>query len=155
MSQAGMNLWLTGDFSFNLILVANYCISLYLFSQKNSVTGFSNSGSYKLNLVDSKVSSTQMTVKTEYMGIHRCDSPAQSTHRVELSLSGIHSIMMEKYAQHGEEEGARPTPFRCIYHHVHSFSVRSSLKGRYSTLPLFLLYPYMYSVLASVTYTAV
>jgi hypothetical protein len=54
--------------------------------------------------------------------------------------------MMEKLAQFGEGGGvhALPTLFHNIYHHVQSIGVRSSWMG--NTLPLFLLYPSMYSV---------
>ncbi len=61
-------------------------------------------------------------------------------------LSGVHSIMTEKFAQAGEGGGCTPaTPFHYIYHHEQSFGVCSNWESRY-TLPLFLLYPYMYSV---------
>jgi hypothetical protein len=56
-------------------------------------------------------------------------------------LSGVHSIMMEKWAQAGEEGGGVHAhhPFHYIYHHVQSCGVRSRWEGRYtppvSTLP--------------------
>ncbi len=39
----------------------------------------------------------------------------------QLSLSGVHSIMMEKLAQAGAGGGGcTPTPLHYIYHHVQS-----------------------------------
>jgi hypothetical protein len=52
-------------------------------------------------------------------------------------LSGIHSIMMEKSAQPADGGGCTPVPFYYIYHHA---------PAEKANLPLFLLYPYMYSV---------
>ncbi len=75
-------------------------------------------------------------------------------HRVHTEwqwpLSGVHYIMMVKSAQPGEVggvHGCTPSPFRSIYHHEQSFGVRSSWEGR--STPLFLLYPYLYSVVHS------
>jgi hypothetical protein len=64
----------------------------------------------------------------------------------QRSLSGVHSIMREKLVRAGVggEVQAHPLPFHHIYHHVQSCGVRSSCEGKYT--PLFLLYPYMYSV---------
>ncbi len=59
-------------------------------------------------------------------------------------LSGIHSIMMEKLAQSGERGGARPPP-STIYAIMYKVVVYAPAE-RAETLPLFLLYPYMYSV---------
>ncbi len=70
-------------------------------------------------------------------------------HRVhtewQLSLYGVHSIMIKKSAQPGEGEWCSPTPFHYIYQQVQSFGVLSSWEGRY-TLPIVLLYSYMYTV---------
>jgi hypothetical protein len=54
---------------------------------------------------------------------------------------------MEKSAQPGEGGGwgVQPTPFHYIYHHLQSCGVHAPAE-RADTLPLFLLYPYMYSV---------
>jgi hypothetical protein len=56
---------------------------------------------------------------------------------------GVHSIMMEKSPQPGENGGCTPAPFRYIYHLVQSCGVRSSWEGRFtppsSTLPQYLL----------------
>ncbi len=60
----------------------------------------------------------------------------------QCPFSSVHSIMMEKSAQPGEGGGCT---IHYIYHHVQSWSVRSSWEGRY-----ILLYPYMYSVVLSV-----
>ncbi len=60
-------------------------------------------------------------------------------------ISGVPSIMMEKSAQSGEVGGCTPTLFHYIYHHIQKCGVRSSWKGKF-TLPLFLLYPYIYSM---------
>ncbi len=72
-------------------------------------------------------------------------------HRVHTEwqwpLSGVHPISMEKLAQPGEGGVCTSTPFHCIYHHVESCGVCSA--QRPDTLPLFLLYPYMYSVVSS------
>jgi hypothetical protein len=41
-------------------------------------------------------------------------------------LSGVHFIMMEKFAKPGEGGGVRPPPFTIFTHHVQSCSVSSS-----------------------------
>jgi hypothetical protein len=64
----------------------------------------------------------------------------------QQQLSGVNSIMMEKLAQASQGGGCTPTPFHYIYHHVQSCGIGSSWEGS-STPPLFLLYPYMFSVL--------
>ncbi len=68
-----------------------------------------------------------------------------SHHRVctewQRPLSGVHTIMMEKFAHAGEGGRCTPTPFHYIYHHVQSWMSAE----RACTLPLFLLYPYIYS----------
>jgi hypothetical protein len=73
-------------------------------------------------------------------------------HRVhtewQLLLSGVHSIMMEKLAQAGESAGVRPPPFTIS---TISFKVVVYAPAeRAEALPLFLLYPYMYSVFSTV-----
>ncbi len=62
----------------------------------------------------------------------------------QLPLSGVHSIMMEKLAQSGEGEGARPPPstISTITYKVVVYVPAE----RADILPLFLLYPYRYSV---------
>jgi hypothetical protein len=59
-------------------------------------------------------------------------------------LSGICSIMMEKLGQAGESGGARPSPFSTstITYKVVVYAPAEMADA----LPLFLLYPYMYSV---------
>ncbi len=60
-------------------------------------------------------------------------------------LSGVHSIMMEKLAQAGEGMGsARPPPFTTSTI-TYKIVVYAPAK-REDTLPLVLLYPYMYFV---------
>jgi hypothetical protein len=74
--------------------------------------------------------------------------------------------MMEKSAQTGEGARSSPTPFHSIYHHVQSCCVYSIWEGRFTppisplllyvlcgadTLPLFLLYPYVYLTPAALT----
>jgi hypothetical protein len=54
--------------------------------------------------------------------------------------------MMEKLAQPGEGGGCKPTPFHYIYHYMYKVEVYA-LAVRADTLPLFLLCPYMYSVI--------
>ncbi len=69
--------------------------------------------------------------------------------------------MMKKSAQAGEVGGGGATTFHYIYHQVQSCGVRSSWEDKYTppiytlplyvlngadTFPLFLLYPYMFSV---------
>jgi hypothetical protein len=76
----------------------------------------------------------------------------QSTEYIEWQwpLSGVHSIKMEKLAQAGEVWGVHtpPPPFTIsTYHH---WLVVYAPAERADTLPLFLLYPYMYSVLREV-----
>jgi hypothetical protein len=61
-----------------------------------------------------------------------------------LPLSVVHSIMMEKLAQLGEDGECMPTHFPPIYHQIKG--VVYALAERAGTLPLFLLYPYMCSV---------
>ncbi len=64
-------------------------------------------------------------------------------------LSGVHSIMMEKSAKPVVRVGgARPPPFTLssIYHTITSKVVVYAPAERADALPLFLLYPYMYSV---------
>ncbi len=59
-------------------------------------------------------------------------------------LSGVHSIMMIKYAQPGGGGWCTSSPFHSIYHHEQSYGVRSSWEGGYtphiSTLPLYVLW---------------
>jgi hypothetical protein len=60
-----------------------------------------------------------------------------------MATSSVHSIMMEKLAQLGEGEGARPPPFT-----ISTITVKVVVyvpAERADTLPLFLPYPYMYS----------
>ncbi len=61
-------------------------------------------------------------------------------------LSGVHSMMRVKSAQAGEGGGARPPSFTMssiVYHHTcTNFS---------TTVPIFLLYPYIYYVVRSGT----
>jgi hypothetical protein len=59
-------------------------------------------------------------------------------------LIGIYSIMMEKVAQAGEGRGARPSPF-CSSTITNKVMLYAPAE-RADTLPLFLLYPSMYSV---------
>ncbi len=70
-------------------------------------------------------------------------------HRVhtewQLSLSGVHSIMMEKLAQPGEGKGVQATLF-IISTITYKVVVYAPAENA-DTLPLFLLYPYMYSVI--------
>jgi hypothetical protein len=61
--------------------------------------------------------------------------------QLQLPLSGVHSIMMEKSAQPGEGGGAHPPPFHPIYHHEQSCSVYAPSE-RADSLLTFLLYPY-------------
>jgi hypothetical protein len=74
-------------------------------------------------------------------------------HRVhtewQLQLFDIHSIMMEKSAQPGENGGCTPNPFTIstVMYKV----VVYATAARADTLPLFPLYPYMYSVLCTVS----
>jgi hypothetical protein len=58
-------------------------------------------------------------------------------------LSGVHSIMMVKSARSGEGGDARPLPFTLS--NLTSKVVVYAPAERAYTLPLFLLYPYMYS----------
>jgi hypothetical protein len=63
----------------------------------------------------------------------------------QLSISGVHSIMMEKSALAGGVGSARPPAFTTyIYYHVQSCVYASA--ERADTLLLFHLCPYMYSV---------
>ncbi len=50
---------------------------------------------------------------------------------------------MVNSADPSEGGGCTPSPFHSIYHHDQSCGVRSSWEGRYRTLPLFLLYPFL------------
>jgi hypothetical protein len=66
----------------------------------------------------------------------------------QRSPSGVHAIIMEKIAQAGDCGGARPPPFTlsAITYKVLVYALAES--G--DTLPLFLLYPYMFSVVLSI-----
>jgi hypothetical protein len=64
---------------------------------------------------------------------------------VATATCGVHSIMMEKVAKAGEGGRYTPTPFHYIYHHVYEVVVYAPAE-RADILPLFLLYPNMYSV---------
>ncbi len=59
-------------------------------------------------------------------------------------FSGVHSIVMVKSAQHDEGGGARPPPFTLST--IMSKVVVYTPAEMADTLPLFLLYPYMNSV---------
>jgi hypothetical protein len=73
-------------------------------------------------------------------------------HRVhtewQLPLSGVHSIMMEKLAQAAEGGVAPPSPFN-ISTITYKVVVYAPAE-RADTLPLFLFYPYIYSVVSSI-----
>ncbi len=66
-------------------------------------------------------------------------------HRVAMATFREHSIMRVKSAQAGEVGDCSPTPFPSTYKVV----VYASAE-RADTLPLFLLYPYMYYVVYSI-----
>ncbi len=65
------------------------------------------------------------------------------------TFPGVHSIFMEKSAQTGEIGMCTPTPFHCIYHHIQNCGLQAPTQ-RADTLPVFLLYPYMYFVILPV-----
>ncbi len=69
-------------------------------------------------------------------------------------LSGVHFILMEKSTQTGEggDGGCTPTPFYHIYYYVQNCGLYAPAE-RADTPPLFLLYPYMYSVILPVPRT--
>ncbi len=71
---------------------------------------------------------------------------AHSIHREEYQwpLFGVHSTMIEKSAQPGKGGGARPSHFT-ISTITYKVAVYA-LVERTDTVPLFLLYPYIYSV---------
>ncbi len=71
----------------------------------------------------------------------------QITHKWQRPLSGVHFIMRVKSAQADECEGARPTLFT-ISTITYKVVVYAPAK-RTDTLPLFLLYPHMYSVVTT------
>ncbi len=77
--------------------------------------------------------------RERYIVAHRVHTERQ------LPISGVHPIMMEKSALAGEGGGVHAHPLSPFYHHLQSFSVRSSWEGRYTTTISTL--PYMYSVL--------
>jgi hypothetical protein len=65
----------------------------------------------------------------------------------QLLLSGVHSIMIEKSAQPGEEGGGMHTrPPLFTISTMTSKVVVYAPAGRADTHPLFLFYPYIYSV---------
>jgi hypothetical protein len=76
---------------------------------------------------------------------------ARSCYRVHTEwqwpLFDVHFIMMAKSAQPGGGEGCTPSPFHSIYHHEQGCVCAPA--ERADVLPLFLLYPYMYSVVAA------
>jgi hypothetical protein len=57
--------------------------------------------------------------------------------------------MMEKLAQPGEGTGARPPPFTISTVPSHTNGAVYAPAERADTLPLFLLYPYMYFVFST------
>jgi hypothetical protein len=68
----------------------------------------------------------------------------QSTQSGNRTLSGGLSIMMEKLAQNGEGGGARPPPFTIS---VITYKVVMNARAeRADLLPLFLIYPYTYTL---------
>ncbi len=76
-----------------------------------------------------------------------CRSRTLYTLDWQWPLSGVHPIMMEKSAQPGEGRGcsgARPSPFT-ISTITYNFVIYAPAQ-KVDTLPLFIHYPYMYSV---------
>jgi hypothetical protein len=65
-------------------------------------------------------------------------------------LSGVHSIMMEKFAQTGEGGGCTPTPFT-LFTITYKVVVYAPA-DKADILPIFLLYPYKDSVENTVSY---
>jgi hypothetical protein len=66
----------------------------------------------------------------------------------QRQLSGLHSIMMEKLAQVGEGLGCTPIPFTIS---TITYKVVVCVPAeRADTLPLFILHPFMYSVVCSI-----
>jgi hypothetical protein len=74
-------------------------------------------------------------------------------HRVHTEwqwpFSGVHSIMMENFVQAGKGGECTRTSFHNIYHHVQSCCVRYAPAERAATLLLFLLFPFLYSVVSA------
>jgi hypothetical protein len=107
--------------------------------------------SQKLKVVESQPNTASCIISTVMDGPH---------HRVHTEwqrpLSGVHSIMMEKFAQDGEcggGGGACPPLFSIST--IHYKVVVYAPAERADTLPLFLLYPYMYSVVRPACCSAV
>jgi hypothetical protein len=76
--------------------------------------------------------------------------PHHRVHREwQWPLSGLHSIVMVKSAQLGAGGGARTPPFTLTT--ITSTIVVYAPAERADTIPLFLLYPYMYSVVPTDT----
>ncbi len=76
-------------------------------------------------------------------------------HRVhtewQLPISGVHLIVKEKFALAGDGGVARPTPIFTLLPSRTNYKVavyRYAPAERAGTLPVFNLYPYMYSVVA-------
>jgi hypothetical protein len=75
-------------------------------------------------------------------------SKPQSIHREwQWPLSGVHSIIRVKSAEPGRGGDTRPPPPPFTLSTITSKVVVYAPAKRAGTLPLFLLYPYMYSVL--------
>jgi hypothetical protein len=72
-------------------------------------------------------------------------SPLTEYTEWQRQLSGVHSIVMEKLAQAAKGGGCTPTPFHFINTITYKVVVYAPAE-RAVTLPLFLLFPYMYSV---------
>ncbi len=83
--------------------------------------------------------------KYVFCGVH-CACYTHRAHRVATATFWHNSITMENSALAGEGGGCTPTPFHYIYHHVQSCGVYAPAE-RADTLPLFLLYFFMYSVI--------
>ncbi len=72
----------------------------------------------------------------------------QSTQSGNNHLSGVHSIMMVKSAQAGEGGVHAPPPFT-LPTITSKVAVYAPAECKADTLPLFLLYPYMNSVVSA------
>ncbi len=64
----------------------------------------------------------------------------QSTHRVAMAISSVHSINMEKSAQPSEGGKRTPSPFHTSYHQVQSCSIYAPSE-REDALPYFISTP--------------
>jgi hypothetical protein len=109
------------------------------------------SGSYIISCLCKSQFEGRSKIKNFFCGFQMCTVLPTEYTEWKRPLSSVHSILMEKSAQAGQGGGCTPTPLSPYLPLRTKFcSIRPSWEGRYRYTPLFLLYPYMYSVISPV-----